>query len=141
MIKNLPANAGDTGGAGSIPDWKDPLEEGMATHSSMLAGIIPWREEPGGLQSMGWQRDYLKTWKEVVLLSLFELRETARHNKNIKMHFYSRSTSQEPKTCSASCLMRTEKRRGVSLTAVLIVRTATIKTTLKVKVSLRMWRN
>ena len=71
MIKNLPANAGDTGGVGSIPDWKDPLEEGMATHSSMLAGIIPWREEPGGLQSMGWQRDYLKTWKEVVLLSLF----------------------------------------------------------------------
>ena len=33
--------------------WKDPLEEGMATHSSILAWRIPWTEEPGGLQSMG----------------------------------------------------------------------------------------
>ena len=32
--------------------WEDPLEEGMATHSSILAWEIPWREEPGGLQSM-----------------------------------------------------------------------------------------
>ena len=35
---------------------EDPLEEGMATHSSILAWIIPWTEEPGGLQSMGSQR-------------------------------------------------------------------------------------
>ena len=34
----------------------DPLEEGMATHSSILAWRIPWAEEPGGLQSMGSQR-------------------------------------------------------------------------------------
>ena len=33
-----------------------PLEEGMATHSSILAWRIPWIEEPGGLQSMGSQR-------------------------------------------------------------------------------------
>ena len=33
--------------------WEDPLEEGMATHSSLLAWRIPWTEEPGGLQSMG----------------------------------------------------------------------------------------
>ena len=33
-----------------------PLEEGMATHSSILACRIPWTEEPGGLQSMGSQR-------------------------------------------------------------------------------------
>ena len=32
---------------------KDPLEEGMATHSSTLTWKIPWTEEPGGLQSMG----------------------------------------------------------------------------------------
>ena len=32
---------------------KDPLEEGMATHSSILAWRIPWMEEPGQLQSMG----------------------------------------------------------------------------------------
>ena len=35
---------------------KDPLEEGMATHSSILAGRIPWTEEPSGLQSLGSQR-------------------------------------------------------------------------------------
>ena len=32
--------------------WEDPLEKGMATHSSILAGRIPWTEEPGRLQSM-----------------------------------------------------------------------------------------
>ena len=36
--------------------WEDPLEEGMATHSSILAWRIPWTEEPGGLLSMGSQR-------------------------------------------------------------------------------------
>ena len=35
--------------------WEDPLEEEMATHSSILAWRIPWSEEPGGLQSMGSQ--------------------------------------------------------------------------------------
>ena len=35
--------------------WEDPLEKGMATHSSVLAWRIPWTEEPGGLQSMGSQ--------------------------------------------------------------------------------------
>ena len=35
---------------------EDPLEEGMATHSSILAWIIPWTEELGGLQSMESQR-------------------------------------------------------------------------------------
>ena len=37
-------------------DWEDPLEEGMATHSSSLAWRIPWTEEPGGLHFMGSQR-------------------------------------------------------------------------------------
>ena len=36
--------------------WEDPLEEEMATHSSILSWKIPWAEEPGGLQSMGLQR-------------------------------------------------------------------------------------
>ena len=35
---------------------EDPLEKEMATHSSILAWIIPWTEEPDGLQSMEWQR-------------------------------------------------------------------------------------
>ena len=42
-IKNPPANAGYVRVAGQ----EDPLEEGMATHSSILAWRIPWREEPG----------------------------------------------------------------------------------------------
>ena len=35
---------------------EDPLEEELATHSSILAWKIPWTEEPGGIQSMGLQR-------------------------------------------------------------------------------------
>ena len=52
MVKNPPAKAGDAGSLGQ----EDPLEEGMATHSSVLARRIPWTEEPGGLESMGSQR-------------------------------------------------------------------------------------
>ena len=56
MVKNLPANTGrDTRDLGLISGREDPLEEEMATHSSILAGKIPWTEEPGGLQSMGLQ--------------------------------------------------------------------------------------
>ena len=36
--------------------WEDPLEKGMATHSSIPAWRIPWTEEPGRLQSIGLQR-------------------------------------------------------------------------------------
>ena len=36
--------------------WEDPLQEDMATHSSILAGKIPWTDEPGRLQSFGLQR-------------------------------------------------------------------------------------
>ena len=38
VLNNLPANAKDTRDEGSIPGWKDPLEEEIATHSSILAG-------------------------------------------------------------------------------------------------------
>ena len=44
--KESACNAGDLG---SILGWEDPLEEGMATLSSILAWRIPWTEEPGGL--------------------------------------------------------------------------------------------
>ena len=46
--------------------WEDPLEEGMATHSSILAWRIPWTEEQGGLQSMGLQRfrQYWSHWEQ-----------------------------------------------------------------------------
>ena len=56
MVKNLPASAGDIREVGLIPGSEDPLKEGMATHSSILAWRIPWPEDPGRLQSMGLQR-------------------------------------------------------------------------------------
>ena len=56
VVKNLSANARDMRDAGSIPGSGRSPEEGMATHSSILAWRIPWTEEPGGLQSTGLQR-------------------------------------------------------------------------------------
>ena len=55
VIKNLPANAGDVRDVGSIPGSEDPLEEGMATHYSILAWRIPQTEDSGGLQPIGLQ--------------------------------------------------------------------------------------
>ena len=54
MVKNPPAKRGDLRDGGSIPG--DPLEEGMATHSSILALRIPGMGEPGGLLSLGSHR-------------------------------------------------------------------------------------
>ena len=45
----------NAGALGSIPGQEDPLEKGMATHSSILAWQILWTEEPDGLQFMGSQ--------------------------------------------------------------------------------------
>ena len=53
MVKNLPAMQ-ETQVQSLGQD--NPLEKGMATHSSILARRIPWAEDPGGLQSMGSQR-------------------------------------------------------------------------------------
>ena len=50
MVKNLPANAGDVRDMGSILGQEDPLKEGMATHSGILAWRVPRTEESGGLQ-------------------------------------------------------------------------------------------
>ena len=53
VVKSLPVNAGN---AASILGWEDPLEKGMAIHSSILAWRIPRTEKPGGLQFTGSQR-------------------------------------------------------------------------------------
>ena len=53
IVKNLPAMQETRV---SSLDWEDPLEKGMAAHSSVLARRIPWTEEPVGLQSIGAQR-------------------------------------------------------------------------------------
>ena len=55
-MKNLPANERNTGNSVQSLGQEDPLEKEMATHSSILAWEIPWTEEPGGLQFMGWQK-------------------------------------------------------------------------------------
>ena len=52
-VKNQPAMQGTQV---QFLNWEDPLEKGMATHSSILAWRIPWTEEPGGLQSIGLHR-------------------------------------------------------------------------------------
>ena len=55
MVKNLPPNGEDPGYLAMILGQEDPLEEEMATHSSILAWRIPWTEESGRLQFMGLQ--------------------------------------------------------------------------------------
>ena len=55
MVKNPPGNAGNIKDVGSILGSGRPLEEGMATHSGMLAGRTPWTKKPGGLQTIGSQ--------------------------------------------------------------------------------------
>ena len=56
MVKNLPTNAGDIRDTGPMLGQNDTTEEGMATHTSVLAWRIPWIDEPGGLQPIGLQR-------------------------------------------------------------------------------------
>ena len=57
VAKNLPANAGDIRDSGLTPGWENPLEEGMATHFSILAWRIPWTKETGRLQSIESQKN------------------------------------------------------------------------------------
>ena len=69
--------------------WEDPLGKGMATHSSILAWIILWTEEPGVLQSIGSQRvghdwndlAHMHTWpvNNIVIISGGQQRDSAIH--------------------------------------------------------------
>ena len=67
-------------------DWEDPLEKGMAIHSSTLAWRIPQTEEPGGLQSLGWvaKSQGRLCVCPLILLSLrvLILREILERNRN-----------------------------------------------------------
>ena len=56
MVKNLPTMREPQETKFRSLGWKDSLEEGMATHSSIFAWRIPWTEGPGRLQSIGSQR-------------------------------------------------------------------------------------
>ena len=57
MVKNLSANTGDVG-------QEDLLEKEMASHSSIIAREIPWREEPGRLQSMDSRKSQIQLTKQ-----------------------------------------------------------------------------
>ena len=56
MAQIVKESASDVGDWVQSLGWEDPLEKGMATHSSILAWRTPWTEEPGGLQSVEPQR-------------------------------------------------------------------------------------
>ena len=56
LVSNRKESACDGGDQGSVPGLGRSPGEGMATHSSTLAWRVPWTEEPGGVQFMGWQR-------------------------------------------------------------------------------------
>ena len=58
VVRNLSANAGDTGSIPEDPLGEDPLEKEMAIHSSILAWEIPRTEESRGLQVMGSQKSW-----------------------------------------------------------------------------------
>ena len=62
VVKNLPASARDARDVGSIPGSGRSLEGVMAIPSSILAWRTPWTEEPGGLQSIGSQKNW--TWED-----------------------------------------------------------------------------
>ena len=69
MIKNIPANLREVRDLlGSIPG-EDPLEKGMATHSSIFAWRIPWTEEPGGPT----EHRVTKSWTQLKQLSTHAL--------------------------------------------------------------------
>ena len=83
MVKNLPANAGDTRDAVPSLGQGDPLEKEMATYSSILSWRIPVIEQPGGLWSMGLQRvDTLSMHTHTHFLTILEaggLRSRCQH--------------------------------------------------------------
>ena len=64
MVKNMPAKQETQEMQVLSLRWEDPLEEGMAIHSSILAWRIPWTEDPGRLPSTG-----LQSWTRVKQLS------------------------------------------------------------------------
>ena len=73
--------------------WEDPLEKGMATHSSILAWRILWPEEPGGLQSMGLQRvghnwvtDTFKKISALVCWHVFSLHIYVKASSCLSLH-------------------------------------------------------
>ena len=88
MLKEPTSQCGRLKRRSLIPGSKDPLGEGMATHSSVLAWRIPWAEEPGRLQSIESYRvrhNQNDLAGYVQILSLFELPKMIRGINAIKL--------------------------------------------------------
>ena len=85
VVKNLPANAGDIETWVQSLGWEDPLEEGMATHSSILAWRIPWTEEPGRLRSIGSQR-VEQSWSNLAHTHIiWNIRDIFKHKRHAEV--------------------------------------------------------
>ena len=82
-------------------DWEDPLEKGMAPHSSILAWRFPWTEEPGELQFMGLQW-VSHDWETNIHLIHLEFAWRVVQGKNWIYYFLSRTPSPTPFTKSFS---------------------------------------
>ena len=71
--------------------WEDPLEKGMATHSSILAWRIPWTEEPGAVQFIGYQmsRIQLSNWTQTPnILYAFPCQDLCPHYSKVLKHSF-----------------------------------------------------
>ena len=87
VVKNPPANSGNMRDKVQSLGWEDPLEEGKATHFSILAWRIPWTQEPGRLQSIGSQ-----SWTWLKQLNTHECR---RHKEVGSIPGWGRSPGEE----------------------------------------------
>ena len=75
--------------------WEDPLEKEMATHSSILAWKTPWTEEPGRLQSMGFQRvkhywEHMHECKHIMKLQFYEVDFTLNYSEYLLLFCFSK---------------------------------------------------
>ena len=75
--------------------WEDPLEEGKATHSNILAWRIPWTEELGGLQSIGSQR-VRHSWGTNTFTSLTETKILNKISANQIQHHIKKHHTPQP---------------------------------------------
>ena len=105
VVKNPPANAEEVRDRVLSLAWEDPLEDGMATHSSILAWHSPWTEEPGGLQSIGSQvRHYWSYWEHWHVPWVAFETPLASEILTVREHVYGCWDLELPSACSSLSL-------------------------------------